>query len=127
MRAIACLVLLFMVRVLNLAVPILYKHLIDLLAAASATSTSASATGMLGRFPLLASAAHTSHTSASAALDAGSGAPLRAAAAAFADVAKKYTYMELVYPWGVLYLVAVFFQGGAFMVGVGGVRCVGRV
>lgn len=99
-RAMCCLTLLGLVRVLNIAVPILYKHLIDLLAAASAPSTSA---------PLLAPATGSSSSSSSG---------LQALAALCADVAKKYTFMELLYPWTLLYLAAIFFQGGmggAFM------------
>ena len=94
MRAISCLLLLAFVRVLNISVPILYKHLIDMLADAS---SSPSGTGKLRN------------------LDDGQMGLLRACA----ELATKYSLKDLIYPWTLLYIGAIFFQGGgggAFMV-----------
>lgn len=101
-RTIGCLGLLVCMRFINLAVPILYKRVVDTLAAASSGSGTQARVkpGGLGLFfGLLPSGVE---EVVGAVADAPSGAP-----------AGETSFSQLVWPWVVLYLAAVFFQGGA--------------
>jgi ABC-type transport system involved in Fe-S cluster assembly fused permease/ATPase subunit len=100
-RVLVCGVLLLLVRLLNLAVPLFYKRLVDALARAS-SSTLAEVGGGGG------------------AAAAAEGAPLFAPTSAAnptpppsPDAPTPTTFSSLFAPWELLYLVALFFQGGA--------------
>ncbi len=100
-RTIGCLGLLVCMRFINLAVPILYKRVVDTLAAASSgggTQPRVRPGGLGLLFGLLPSGGE----AVGAVADAPSGAP-----------AGDTSFGQLVWPWVVLYLAAVFFQGGA--------------
>ncbi|KAG2483230.1 hypothetical protein HYH03_017887 [Edaphochlamys debaryana] len=127
-RALGCLGLLVCMRVVNLAVPILYKHVVDILArataAAAASHSSHAATGggaLPGPKPH-----HGAHPGPGSRplLDLmqafgwmqGSSDPAQGLLTADPDPAgpaSGYTLGQLVWPWIALYLTAVFFQGGA--------------
>ncbi|PNW75764.1 hypothetical protein CHLRE_12g561550v5 [Chlamydomonas reinhardtii] len=99
LRAIACLLLLVAMRFINLAVPILYKRVVDTLAAASAKHPAAAA----GEPPR------------GLGLDLGIGRLVSAWLKGGGDDAdpSAVNFGALVWPWIILYLAAVFFQGGA--------------
>ncbi|KAG2448115.1 hypothetical protein HYH02_006700 [Chlamydomonas schloesseri] len=99
LRAIACLLLLVAMRFINLAVPILYKRVVDTLAAASAKHPAAAA----GEPPR------------GLGLDLGLARLVTAWLRGGGDPADPSAvhFGALVWPWVILYLAAVFFQGGA--------------
>ena len=101
LNAIICILLLIGLRVLNLAVPIIYKSLVDILAAASSTSS----------------------TLAAASIHAVLGTTVSYQTSAFLklceDAARSFTFMQLLYPWTFYYLLVVFFQGGGAGSGMG--------
>ncbi|KAG2430405.1 hypothetical protein HXX76_009930 [Chlamydomonas incerta] len=99
LRAIACLLLLVAMRFINLAVPILYKRVVDTLAAASAKHPAAAA----GEPPR------------GLGLDLGLGRLVSAWLKGGGDTAdpSAVNLGALIWPWVILYLAAVFFQGGA--------------
>ncbi|EFJ49390.1 hypothetical protein VOLCADRAFT_59332 [Volvox carteri f. nagariensis] len=112
LRAVMCLLLLVAMRALNLAVPILYKKVVDRMAEGSSGGGAAQ--------PDHAAAAREGR---GLGLDLGLGRLLESWRAAGggggggggweAGGADTLSYGALVWPWVVLYLVAVFFQGGA--------------
>ena len=106
------------------------QHLIDMLADASSTSSQA------GRLRNLAASASSLHSGWHALVlspsllplsqSDGGGAIAGGGTAGLyqlcAELATKYSLHDLLYPWTLLYIAAIFFQGGgggAFMVGVG--------
>ena len=109
--------------------PSLVQHLIDMLADASSTSSQA------GRLRNLAATASSLPSAGDALLlspsllplsqSDGGGAIGGGTAGLYqlcAELATKYSLHDLLYPWTLLYIAAIFFQGGgggAFMVGVG--------
>ncbi|KXZ45248.1 hypothetical protein GPECTOR_56g344 [Gonium pectorale] len=118
LRALGCLLMLVAMRFINLAVPILYKRVVDTLAAGGAGRSPSPAAaspggplgGLLRGVRLLKAAASGGGGDAGGLADwratvvgggVGDGGP--------ADV----TLGQLVWPWIALYLAAVFFQGGA--------------
>ena len=105
------------------------QHLIDMLADASSTSSQA------GRLRNLAASASSLHSGDALVLSPsllplsqsdGGGAIAGGGTAGLyqlcAELATKYSLHDLLYPWTLLYIGAIFFQGGgggAFMVGAG--------
>ncbi|GLC47382.1 hypothetical protein PLESTB_001360600 [Pleodorina starrii] len=113
-RAVACLLLLVAMRFLNLAVPILYKKVVDRLAAGSGAGG-----GGVSQQP---------DANRGLGLDLGLGRLLAGAGAGWwpgpalesgsapgpsGSDPEGLSFGALVWPWVVLYLAAVFFQGGA--------------
>ncbi|GIL87517.1 hypothetical protein Vretimale_1580 [Volvox reticuliferus] len=103
LRTVVCLLLLVAMRVLNLAVPILYKKVVDKLAA-----------GNSGGLPQPAAAAGEGR---GLGLDLGLGRLLGwsvwGSDPGPGPGPERMNFTALVWPWVVLYLTAVFFQGGA--------------
>ncbi|GAX77414.1 hypothetical protein CEUSTIGMA_g4860.t1, partial [Chlamydomonas eustigma] len=112
LRTLGCLMLLAVVRVLNISVPIIYKHLIDILADAS------SSTSQADRLRSQAAASLDDLSLYDPSFGAAAASSSSSLLLACAELANKYSLKDILYPWTVLYIAAIFFQGGgggAFM------------
>ena len=126
MRAVLCVLLILVMRVLNLAVPILYKELVDLFA--DVTNKTHPATGKPQHFTFKHVGPPEQCTPRCLCLPTPSCWPERAGATwSFATVlcteclstsllacpSQGHSHLQVFYPIVVLYMVAAFLQGGA--------------
>lgn len=94
-RLIACFLLLLVGRVVNIALPLAYKHLVDRLASSTAAAAAAAAAGAEGGSP-----------------------SLRVLCSALAGGAAA-TFQEVFFPWVAAYLALTFLQGTSGKGGIG--------